>query len=261
MSIAVDAVSDAQTNYDLVTLTWSHTCLGSERLLVVSIAYYKSPAPTVTGVTYNEVALTQAGTVSGVVPKLDIWYLIAPATGSHSIVITFSATVIALVGAVSWNGVSQSAPVGSFSSATGNDAVPTLNVASAVGEFVTDVVSSSYTETVGPGQTQRFNALEGGLYGAGSTQPGATTVTMSWTQGFGGDWVLAALPIKPALAVEASHVARYEAVGQPFASLTARYEADGLPITQSFQANIEAVQQPDSYYTIPISGAGRVRQS
>ena len=53
--------------------------------------------------------------------------------------------------------------------------------------------------TAGVGQTDQWNdANAGDDYGAGSTEPGAASVNMSWTLGSSDHWAIGAVPIKPA---------------------------------------------------------------
>jgi hypothetical protein len=57
--------------------------------------------------------------------------------------------------------------------------------------------------TVGAGQTQRWNRSTGAndgneVLGGGSTEPGAATVTMSWSLGQGQAWSIGAVALKPA---------------------------------------------------------------
>ena len=74
----------------------------------------------------------------------------------------------------------------------------TVNVTSALGEVVVDGLSTIDTaiRNVAPDQTQRWNLTEGAVGGAGSSELGAATVTMSWdTPDF---WAIGAVPMKPA---------------------------------------------------------------
>ena len=75
---------------------------------------------------------------------------------------------------------------------------PTVNVNSWAGEVVVDVLASDGgPPTVGAGQTQQWNLGQDDLGGAGSSEPGAASVEMSWTAAR--FWALGAVPLKPAL--------------------------------------------------------------
>ena len=51
--------------------------------------------------------------------------------------------------------------------------------------------------TAGADQTQHWSAVETDVSGGGSHEPGAATVTMSWTQA-NVLWAIGAVPLKPA---------------------------------------------------------------
>lgn len=110
MAIALDATSSS-ANQVGSSVTFAHTCSGSNRILIVGISI-AAGIPTVSSVTYNGVALTQIASVLGVAAdrRTELWYLIAPATGSNNIVVTLSGAPGAFfnVGAVSYTGAKQS---------------------------------------------------------------------------------------------------------------------------------------------------------
>ena len=206
--IAVDAVSTGDTQP--ASLTISHTTgSGTNRLMLVGISFVNDEMETVTSVTYNGVALTWVGTgANGDDARMEIWRLIAPPTGTYNVVITFSAPLrrAAVAGVMTFTGVHQTTPLGTFVSAVGNASPATVNVTSAANELVFDTVAceSCTSFTVGPSQTQRWNlsAPDGPRLtpGAGSTELGAVSVTMSWTQGFADYWAIGGVSIKPAAA-------------------------------------------------------------
>jgi len=116
MAIAFDAASNGNTTG--TTLTISHTCTGSNRLLVVGI---DCGTDTITGVTYNGVALTLAKKqLAGLGTQASyLYYLIAPSTGANNIVISETTGVIPLYGMnASYTGVSQTAPIDATSGST-----------------------------------------------------------------------------------------------------------------------------------------------
>jgi len=137
--------------------------------------------------------------------------LLAPPTGTYNVVITFSAPLrrAATAGVMTFTGVHQTTPLGTFASDFRQAPLitdpPTVNVTSAANELVFDTVAceTCTSHTVGAGQTQRWNLIETSGYpqtlGAGSTEPGAAgSVTMSWTQGTADHWAIGGVSIKPA---------------------------------------------------------------
>lgn len=109
MAIAIDATSNG-TGATATSITWSHTCTGDDRILIVACGIPDSD--TITGVTYNSVALTLIDKIqvdfTGVPDRyIYLWYLIAPATGANDIVVSSSASQILKGAAASYTGVKQ----------------------------------------------------------------------------------------------------------------------------------------------------------
>jgi len=87
MALAVDATSKGYNSDAGTTLTVPHTCSGSNRVLVVTAACQKETS--VTGITYNGVAMTLVNSyLTSTYNKLYSYILVAPATGTHDIVLT-----------------------------------------------------------------------------------------------------------------------------------------------------------------------------
>src|SRR4051794_29203748 len=119
MAIAHDASSDSsgQDGTLVTSLTWSHTCTGSNLVLLVGfVASDGTDADRVIqSITYNGVGMTQAVLNDDTARDLTagIYYLVAPATGAHNIVITFNGGTVTDCGGVgvSFTGVDQSNPL------------------------------------------------------------------------------------------------------------------------------------------------------
>ncbi len=104
MAITFGNTSD---NASQGTTSWSHNSNGDFLLVGVN-----DTAGTVSGVTYNGVAMTQIGTTFnyGAIGRyIQLWGLVAPASGSNTIAITGGANQNA--GAVSISGVNQTSVV------------------------------------------------------------------------------------------------------------------------------------------------------
>jgi hypothetical protein len=104
-----DAATDGGNNANLTnSLTYAHTCSGSDRLLVVVVVGdVHAGADDVTGVTYSGVSMT-AG------PKLTTltsgryfytFYLLNPASGANNVVVSSATAHYLLSGAASYTGV------------------------------------------------------------------------------------------------------------------------------------------------------------
>lgn len=192
------------------SLSWSHTigAGGSNRFLLVGISIRDSnPPDTVSSATFAGQNLTFIGRKSyNRDASIEMWYLLNPPTGTNTVTVTLTGTADLVGGATSWTGVNQASPLGTFASAGGGfNTTPSVEVSSTAGEVVVDVAtrpdSCVGNNTVGPGQTQRWNRCQtpGDTRGLGSSESGASTVTMSWTIG-SEVWAIGAVPIKPTFA-------------------------------------------------------------
>ena len=192
--------------------SWNHTCTGDNRYLVVGVSMLSVAGSSVTGITYNGVALTKIGhvaSVSGAV-RAELWGLIAPATGSNAIQVTLSAALDSAACAVSFTGVHQTSPTEGFNTATATNvgaADATVDITTvADNDWVIDQVATDDTAiSVGTGQTQRNNVTGALGSGADSTEGPKTpagAVTMNWTDvGAAATWSIAGVAIRP---IEAS---------------------------------------------------------
>ncbi len=129
MAIAHDtdsSTSDSETS----TLSWSHTCTGSDLALVVNAC--NDSGLTVSGVTYNSVALAKVATgIANGNAFVENWILANDevATGANTVEVTYSGSGFLQAGASSYTGVDQTTPVdatstGSTGSSTNaNDSV------------------------------------------------------------------------------------------------------------------------------------------
>lgn len=156
MAIAFDA-STAMAN----TASFSHTCTGSDRLLVVSIrTQISGGTDCVTGVTYNGTSMTRINTIRSETnnERGYLYQLVAPATGSNTVTITTTGGPNVVSGALSYTGVAQSSPIdtsGSLSQGSGTS----------ISVSVTTTVDNDWLVGYGNGVT-----------GAGSNfTPGANT--------------------------------------------------------------------------------------
>lgn len=222
--LTFDAASSANSgNGTASSLTWSHTTSGTNRYLVVGVALRIRSSPDferVARVTYNGVDLSLIGArndAGDTDVRIEQWGLVAPATGANNVVVTLAAngngTTRMVAGAITYTGVDQTTPRGTFAAATGTGTPATVDVSSATNEVVDDVfgVIDSGSSTppdaaVGAGQTSRWaqastNPSQTNVRGGSSTEAGAATVTMSWTlSSIAGTavWAIGGVPLKPA---------------------------------------------------------------
>jgi prepilin-type N-terminal cleavage/methylation domain-containing protein len=210
--VSVDDTSTGSTDGGS-TITISHTTSGSNRLMLVGVSFNNDNSETVTSVTYNGVALTLEGTeTNSDDARVELWSLVAPDTGTHNVVITFSAALAqqAVAGVMTFTGVDQSTPLGSFYSSQGDDTTTaSLDITSADGEFVYAVIAAEYDAlTAGSGYSEQWNMSLSGTKtngAGGTTNCGAATVPMSWNliadASPSNHWAIGGVSIKPTSAV------------------------------------------------------------
>ncbi len=216
--IAVDATSSTnlpQNQPVMDEIAWSHTVgAGDNRILIVGVSVRRtSSGDTITGITYGAAALTFIGAEESTDPgrkyRAELWRLVAPAIGTATITVTFSDDVDSAVGgAISLTGVHQTTPTGTFAGGGGSSGTPSATVASASRDMVLGVMAikgkNNNAVTPGVGQIERWNNETGNddnkdTIGVGSTAPGATSVTMTWSVVSEEQWAAGAVSLKPAV--------------------------------------------------------------
>jgi len=214
--VAVDTTtsSSATMNGTSATLTFAHTTTTgtTNRLLLVgvSINITNGPNAGVVGVTYNGTGLTFVGAHNdaGRTRRVEMWYMLAPATGNHNVIVTVNTTGVnegVVAGATTFTGVDQTLPLGTFVSADGaNGGNSQLDVPSVVNGMILDTLAVDGTQTVtvpGP-QIQQWNVQRGnntnpGVVGAGTSRTGAPSVPISESFSGTSNWSLGAVSINP----------------------------------------------------------------
>ena len=235
-ALTLDA-SSSTSGAAVSSLTWSHTVgSGDERILIVGVSLRKN-SQSVSNITYGGVGgFTLIGSQldGGADHRAELWYKLMPAVGTANVVVTIAGgTVDAVGGAVSFFNVDQTTPLGTFVGATNTSTTPSVTVTSATGEIVVDVMSSngdSGTVSVGAGQTQQWNLKsgtgDGNEAGSGSTESGASSVTMSWTLAASNKWAIGAVSIKPDATAPAA-VSNLTASGPTSSTINLNWTAPG----------------------------------
>ena len=206
---AFDAVS-YKTGIGVTSLSWTHVIgLGNNRRVDVTLAWKTAGVvPTDIVITFGGAAMTLLDSNVGADQGVYAWYLFNPPLGPATVSISWSGSVEAVGGAISYFNADQSTP-GAAAKANGTSKDPSVVVTSAtVDDLVMDVLSIEYVNTdgdyllVGAGQTERYSDNSSfdlaAIIGAGSTEPGAASVTMSWQDYSTRDWYIMAWPIKGA---------------------------------------------------------------
>ena len=193
MALTLDAESTWVSTTTLSTVTISHTCTGSNRLLVVCTG--NTSSDTVSGVTYNGVALVQRVAITSGGNDAQLWSLSEensagkPDTGTHDIVVTWSVSANELGAcAVSFTGAHQTSVLGAIGSEynAANATPQAITIASAGDEMVVDVISAQSAADAATATTPQNeigtsgSQAGGGFFGGASYKAGAASTTMQW---------------------------------------------------------------------------------
>src|SRR2546430_4600330 len=104
-----DNASTSNYEASLSTYNWTHVVgTNSNRLLIVGVSTFA--AGTVTSITWNPGASQNLAKlradVNGVYNS-EVWYIVAPNSGSGTVTVNLSASVTSIAGAASWWNVDQ----------------------------------------------------------------------------------------------------------------------------------------------------------
>lgn len=205
-TIALDAVSSGRSG-GANSVTFAHTTSGSDRILVVQISIQDSNHANlpVTSVTYNSVALTKIrhdeATGNN---RTELWYLVAPATGTNNVVVTITGNVGELAaGAMTFTGVDQSSPIDANNGATGNSNAASASLTTVSSNaWLVAVCSAEDKLTVGYDQIAKWSQTDQSYENAAGAFKGpitsASSQTVGWTIASGQSWALSAVSLKPA---------------------------------------------------------------
>lgn len=178
---------------------------GTNRLLIVGVNY-RGNNPGTTTVTYDGVPLTRARRANNGNYYAELWYLINPPSGSHTIDQRQTNNTDIVIGAWSYTGVDQVTGTGNITDATGTSTKSNVNITTTVANSVlidvdTDGATTYPYLTKGPGQTQRYKDTSLSNINGGGEDMSTTniqTYNMNWTLGgSGAAWVNIAAEIKP----------------------------------------------------------------
>jgi hypothetical protein len=198
-AIAFDATV---TSVNPASNTVSFTTSGSDRYLVVQVL--SSPGDTVTGVTYNGVAMSQIMTSTFGAQANELWGLANPASGTHNIVASFSgAPSTVVIDAISYTGAQQTTPIEATGTNSGSGTSASVSVTTLtdnawlVGYFRANSASGAFT--AGSNTVIRTDAAEGTRQladsGAVQSPPGSFSLNATMATG---SWNVMAFSLKPA---------------------------------------------------------------
>ena len=180
-SVAFDAQSSAAAKTN--SLQWTHTvsATAADRLLLVGVS---SDRETVTRTRWLGTDLQFLGEqwAPDGKTRVEIWYLTNPASGTGLVEVNTTGSRALVAGATSWSCVDQTAPFESTVFVAGTGTLATATLTSSPDGVVVDALAlKKDTVTAAPPQTEHWALSQGGLAGTASSQPGAASVTTSWS--------------------------------------------------------------------------------
>ncbi len=217
MALAFDAEANSGAKDSVSSVSYSHTCTGSNLILLVCCTVASANSFVVSTVKYNGVSLTlgkNENTTSGL-NHTSIYYLVNPATGAHTVAVTYTGSIDAgAVTSISLTGAAQSSPIDATGSAedTVGTGTTTANITTAtanawlIDSYFDNPGGALGSASVGSGQTSRSN-IPDSVVGvvSGSSTKATTTVgaySTTWTDTSSSpDGILSVVAIKPAVAV------------------------------------------------------------
>jgi uncharacterized protein YjiK len=178
------------------------------RLLLLGVA--SRDGVSVTSATFAGVPLTPLdSSLNGTSVGAHFWYLKNPPATADQVVVSLSAAGTAVAGVTSWYNVDQGTPFGTVAKATGQGLAASVDVASAAGSTVVDMMAflAARDLVAGNGQSRRrHNAADAGgrppvaVSGALSSKVASAPTNMSWSVDSSRArlWALVAVPLRNA---------------------------------------------------------------
>jgi len=174
--------------------------------MLVGVSINNDNYETVSSIAYNDISLTYVNSeTQSDDARVEIWKLVDPPTGTHNVVITFSADLkrYAVGGVITFTGVDQTDPLGTFAGNNATSSSASVTVPSAIGELVLGVFSCETCRSVIfslPADEQwNLSAGGGNEIGAGSIVDGVNPqLTISASLGKRDHWAMGGISIKPA---------------------------------------------------------------
>jgi hypothetical protein len=198
------------------SMTWTHPVAAlalNNGLLLVGVSA-GSRTPVVTSVTYGGIPLTRLGAQassrwSDARIEVELWYLLAPQAGQATVSVSLAQSVPVVVGAVTFNGVNQTAPFGQLIGGSADSDQACVTLANETAPMVASVMALGHdVGTISPGNgltlawsaNSNPNNVSGvhTVVGTGMVGPSAPAATICENFRREADWTMLAVPLKSA---------------------------------------------------------------
>lgn len=185
------------------SLTYSHTVTGSNPILFVGV-FTATTADTVTGVTYNGVAMTRINTRANATSRAYLYVLPGCATGANNIVVTVSGAITIQGISLSYTGASQTGQPDSNATnqVTSNSTLTTSTTVVASNCWLVSFMSLEVAggAAAGTGTTLRASQAANSSMGDSNGTVGTGSQSMQWNSNPGENLVVVMASFSPATA-------------------------------------------------------------
>ena len=189
-------------------LVWRHQVPAlSNRLLMVGVSYRHGEEP-VTRVSYGGRPMQLLGAQNGPnnANRVEIWYQVAPAVGEAEVVVTLPKDKRVVGGAMTFAGVDQVAPFGTFRSANGDSSNACVTLANAPPTLVAKVLAANGDALAidlglahSPGWNTGTGRKGGDILASASAMLAEPVATLCTMLEKAQPWSLIALPLRAAV--------------------------------------------------------------
>ena len=206
--LALSTSSSSLDDDKTAQLVWRHQVPAlSNRLLLVSVSYRKGKEA-VTQVSYGGRPMQLLGVQTG--PhndnRVEVWFQVAPAVGDADVVVSLPKDKKVVGGAMSFVGVDQAAPFGTFRSASDDSDAACVTLANAPATLVAtllaangDALSIGVAPTRGQGWNTGTGRKGGEILASGSSVLAEPVATLCQTLERAQPWSLIAVPLRAAV--------------------------------------------------------------
>ena len=273
-AVTVDGAVDYNTaDANSSSLAVNHTTgAGPNRLMLVGVSWNcGSTDQSISSVTFTPdggtpVNLTAVRTEqTGTQLRYSAIYslLSPPSEQTGTVTVTFSGAVSngIVAGVANFAGADQTTPLGTPNGANGNSTAPSVDLTGLNGdELVFDNVfqgasNSSQTLTVGPSQSQLWNAFVSNTRAAASTeQATGGSVTMSWTAASASYWAIVAVPINPAPPAPTCYALTLGHTGSGSNPVASPANSDGCTVGNYIEGESISLSEASPFTGYHISG-------
>jgi hypothetical protein len=215
-SIVFDMNSSVVSSGAVTSFSWSHvTGSGSNRLMVVGVSI-RDGTVSVLNITYGTQNMTKirSDVRTANLIRSELWYLIAPSSGTATITVTLSGSSRVVGGACTYAGVAQTSPIDANNGGSGLSSSPSQSVTvNTAGSWLLGHIaiygSSATVSSEGAGQLWKWD----GAHGTGSggsrcrghgSEKGPVSAgvqSLSWSLSSSVDWAVSVVALKAAAPV------------------------------------------------------------